>query len=428
MAEDVAGRESESYFAVAQSLTEAGLTEKSKVAGIWVPGRIEVLGKHTDYAGGHSLLVASEYGFAVIVCPLKVQRYCLLNAVFNESLELNAEGNIVDRSCAWAHYPATSVRRIRSNFGPLSRGAFMGFQSSLPQAAGMSSSSAFIVATVLALLKVSQFQFTERYRRQIQSPIDFADYLGHVENGQSYKDLEGDAGVGTFGGSQDHTAILCARRNQILHAGFKPTRVFDYRTMPAGHTFCIANSGVRAEKTANAKLQYNQASFRARQVLEKWNTKANKHADSLAEIIEHPEFDKDVFVQMLQADDIVLADRFKQFYREVCVHIPNFISSIENSEMGKLGQVTDASQWDASRMLYNQVPETDFLVSSARAHGAVAASAFGAGFGGSVWAIVSDQQMPVFQQKWLQGYIASFPEHTEAAVFSDVTGPAAFTF
>ena len=30
---------------------------------IWVPGRIEVLGKHTDYAGGRSLVCALERGF-----------------------------------------------------------------------------------------------------------------------------------------------------------------------------------------------------------------------------------------------------------------------------------------------------------------------------------------------------------------------------
>ncbi|MBK6844058.1 MAG: hypothetical protein IPG88_17445 [Gemmatimonadetes bacterium] len=34
---------------------------------VWVPGRIEVLGKHTDYAGGRSLLCTVERGFAVRV-------------------------------------------------------------------------------------------------------------------------------------------------------------------------------------------------------------------------------------------------------------------------------------------------------------------------------------------------------------------------
>ena len=36
---------------------------------LWVPGRIEVLGKHTDYAGGRSLVCALERGFCVRVAP-----------------------------------------------------------------------------------------------------------------------------------------------------------------------------------------------------------------------------------------------------------------------------------------------------------------------------------------------------------------------
>ncbi len=52
---------------------EDGLRAKGVVAGIrlWVPGRIEVLGKHTDYAGGRSLLAAVERGFCVAAAPRK---------------------------------------------------------------------------------------------------------------------------------------------------------------------------------------------------------------------------------------------------------------------------------------------------------------------------------------------------------------------
>ena len=39
---------------------------------------------------------------------------------------------------------------------------------------------------------------------------ELAGYLGAIENGHAYGDLAGDRGVGTFGGSEDHTAILCA--------------------------------------------------------------------------------------------------------------------------------------------------------------------------------------------------------------------------
>ena len=39
---------------------------RTLVTAGFVPGRIELLGKHTDYAGGHSLVCASQRGFAFI--------------------------------------------------------------------------------------------------------------------------------------------------------------------------------------------------------------------------------------------------------------------------------------------------------------------------------------------------------------------------
>jgi len=53
-----------------------------------------------------------------------------------------------------------------------------------------------------------------------------------------------------------------------------------------------------------------------------------------------------------------------------------------------LGGLVDRSQELTTTHLRNQVPETIFLAKAAREEGAIAASAFGAGFGGSVWALV----------------------------------------
>ena len=53
-----------------------------------------------------------------------------------------------------------------------------------------------------------------------------------------------------------------------------------------------------------------------------------------------------------------------------------------------LGDLSAESQADAETLLDNQVQETVELVASARRLGAFASSSFGAGFGGSVWALV----------------------------------------
>jgi galactokinase len=69
------------------------------------------------------------------------------------------------------------------------------------------------------------------------------------------------------------------------------------------------------------------------------------------------------------------------------------------------------------RLLGNQVPETIALAQSARELGAVAASAFGAGFGGSVYALVDTAGAEEFRHRWVKAYSAAFPNRGTDATF-----------
>jgi galactokinase len=79
--------------------------------------------------------------------------------------------------------------------------------------------------------------------------------------------------------------------------------------------------------------------------------------------------------------------------------------------------LVDRSQTAAERWLGNQVPQTITLASLARELGAVAASAFGAGFGGSVWAMVSPDRAESFAIEWAEKYRSKFPESASASQF-----------
>ncbi len=65
----------------------------------------------------------------------------------------------------------------------------------------------------------------------------------------------------------------------------------------------------------------------------------------------------------------------------------------------------------------NQVPETRALARLARDEGAIAASAFGGGFGGAVWAVVEAGEAADFVDRWRGAYAASFAEPAEAGRF-----------
>ena len=67
------------------------------------------------------------------------------------------------------------------------------------------------------------------------------------------------------------------------------------------------------------------------------------------------------------------------------------------------------------------------LADTARDFGAAAASAFGAGFGGCVWALVCAGEAADFLQRWSNRYHARFPNHvSKSRFFTSPAGPAAF--
>ncbi len=421
-AEDAA----QQFADVAQKMQEYGVAASAIVRGIWVPGRIEVLGKHTDYAGGCSLLVASSCGFAVLVAASKRGGFTLLDAGREQNCNLSAEGEAMGDLPAWALYPQTAIQRLQANFAIGESSGVIGFSSNLPRAAGMSSSSAFITATSLAVMHLARIESLPAYREAINGKTDFADYLGHIENGKSYKQLLGHHGVGTLGGSQDHTAIVCAKPRHLLHAGFQPTNIFGYSALPEKLVFCIGVSGVRAKKTGAVQTAYNNAAQRVMAILEWWQAASGRRVPTLAAMIADEDFVLNDAIEALSVRSPHLAGRLLQFVNETTTYIPGALEAIRTSNMALLNNCVAGSQRDADEKLGNQVEETVALASMAKRLGAVAASAFGAGFGGAVWSLVMREDVSTFMSAWERGYSAAFPERDEASFFVDETGPAAF--
>ena len=181
------------------------------VIACWVPGRIEVLGKHTDYCGGGSILAAVERGFAMLAVARDDSDIRLLNVLGNERCEFALDANLQPPLGHWSNYPQTVARRIAHNFPAARCGATIAFVSNLPQSSGMSSSSALVVGTFLVLSQINELPQDPTFKASIHTADELAGYLGSVENGGGFGALTGACGVGTFGGSEDQVAILRSR-------------------------------------------------------------------------------------------------------------------------------------------------------------------------------------------------------------------------
>jgi len=191
------------------ALTAAACTKASGAPPAWqwcVPGRIEIFGKHTDYAGGESLLAAVPRGFVVAARPRTDDRVRVIDARHGESAVIDVR-DAANVWRGWANYAAVTVRRLARNFPGAALGADIVIASDLPRAAGLSSSSALVVGVATALIRRAALESREDWRAMIGSVEDLAWYLGCVENGLTFKSLPGLDGVGTHGGSQDHTRV-----------------------------------------------------------------------------------------------------------------------------------------------------------------------------------------------------------------------------
>jgi galactokinase len=398
----------------------------------YVPGRIEVLGKHTDYAGGRSLLCAVERGFVVVARPRADATVQVTDTVLDETRTLTLSEQLEVPRADWSAYVAATLRRVARNFPAARRGADIAFASDLPPASGMSSSSALSTAIFLVLDAVNGLSDDAPYRAAIPSREALAGYLGTIENGQSFGELAGDLGVGTFGGSEDHTAILCCRSGVVSRYSFAPVRAEGEIPLPPGHTFVVAHSGIAAEKGGEAQARYNELSLAVQRILAIWNEATERDDHSLAAAVESAA-DASHRLRAIVRDaapgDFTpqrLRERLDQFLAESYVFIPRASDALARADVAAFGALADRSQRGAELLLRNQIPETITLARLARSDGARAASAFGAGFGGSVWALVDEGDADAFAARWRAAYQCAFPEAAARAEFLVTrAGPAA---
>ncbi len=373
------------------------------------PGRIEVLGKHTDYAGGRSLLAALDRGVTVTVSDaasgLVASTTAAPGAVDLARTDLEA-GH-------WARYVQTVVARLSRNFGALPP-CRIDVDSTLPLASGMSSSSALVVASALALARHHGLDQTDAWASTLQTPEDLATYLACIENGSSFGPLTGDAGVGTFGGSEDHTAMVCARDGHLAQYRFGPAVAEAYLPFPDHLSFVVCMSGVLAEKTGAARDLYNRASARAKAVVTRWNEATGHHCDSIGQALREVP-DARTSLRGAVAGDAELTTRLEHFFAESETYVPAAAQALAAGDLTTFGREVADSHRAAAEMLGNVVPQTQALVDLALADGAHAASAFGAGFGGSVWALVDSEGSDAFAGRWLDAYASQHPDHAGAA-------------
>jgi len=362
-----------------------------------VPGRVELVGKHVDYAGGRSLTCTTEAAIHARATRLAEPVLRVRDESRREGVAVGLSSGARGHGPNWSTYVVAVARRFARDFPSARAGVEVVLRSEIPTSAGLSSSAALVVTLATALVDANVLEEDSTYRAAVPDALARGEYFAAMETGAPFGPFAGDTGVGVRGGAQDHVAIVCAEEGTVGQFAYLPARLERRVPWPADCSLVIGVSGVRATKTGNAREAYNRLSDAMR-----------SGATGTGASAPGPE----------------LAARLAQFHQETEVIVPGVASAMRDRDFATLGTLVDRSQALAESALGNQVPETIHLARSARERGAIAASAFGAGFGGAVWAMVPRVGASTFAGLWRAAYEREFPARRAHAQWL-VTQPAA---
>lgn len=324
------------------------------------PGRVNLIGDHTDYNGLPVFPMALQRRFRIMFRPRpdSVVRALTLDGYTERRFEIAGEIEPFDQG-DWGNYVKASARILARRYGSL-RGIDMLLHSDIPVAAGLSSSSALVVGSGIALLAANQ----------IEAPFD--ELVELFPEGERY--------VGTRGGAMDHTVCLAGKPGHALKIDFAPFAVHP-TPVPAGWRFLIGHSLVRAEKSGEVKEQYNERREACRKAfLEPQPPLSEVEARRYRHVITE-------------------AGRVEQARQAMCA------ADIET--FGRLMNESHTSLRDDFEVSHAQV---DALVEAFRAAGALGARVTGAGFGGCVVALCRSDQVEQILQALEAGFYAARPE------------------
>jgi len=315
------------------------------------PGRVNLIGEHTDYSDGLVLPVAIDREVTVAWGPA-ADAIRLRSNEFPETLELEADGTPRSRPEGWTRY-AAAVAALLHELGRPPAGLEATVSSTLPVGAGLASSAALTVAVGLALCRAAELELPA---------LELARVAQAAER----------LAVGVPVGLMDPAASLLARRG---HALLLDCGTEEYRLVPLSAELAVVvlDSGVRHSlehsgyATRRAELERALPALAGARPSEV--TVGEAEAAALAAGV-----------------DEVARRRLRHVVSEnervrACVRALKAPGGPDRATLGALFRDGHASLRDDFEV---SIPELDLLVDLAYDGGAVAARMTGGGFGGSV--------------------------------------------
>lgn len=350
------------------------------------PGRVNLIGEHTDYNGGYVFPAALTMATTIIARP----RQDSIVRMAATDLDGIVEGNLdtIDnyKDLSWGNYQFGVFDELRKA-GYNICGADMLYHDTTPHGGGLSSSAAIEISAAIAMAALGGATDIDNIEMAKISQLAEHNYIG------------------VNCGIMDQFASAMGKKNHLI---FLDCKTLDYQLVPIqldGYKLVISNTN---KKRSLAASKYNERRSECEKGLEILKS-AMPEKTCLGEITAE-EFEQ---YKGLITDEIVL-NRVTHVISEDD-RVLKAIDALKNGNLAEFGQLMNASHVSLRDLYEVSCEELDTLVDSALSiDGVLGSRMTGAGFGGCTVSLVKDESVDTFIEKvgkeYLDkiGYAASF--------------------
>ncbi|HEY5431587.1 MAG TPA: galactokinase [Solirubrobacteraceae bacterium] len=317
----------------------------------FAPGRVNLIGEHTDYNDGLALPFAIGAGVTVRATATGEDQVHVIAADLDahDTFELGRPGRV----SGWRAFARGAVGEL-TTAGASLVGARLEVSGSVPRGSGLSSSAALEVALCLALLGIAGAPVPDR--------LDLAGICSRVEN----------EWVGARTGLLDQIASLFGQPDRAMRIDFQSLEVTPVALELDGHQLVTLDSGERHANAASGSDANGETGYNQRRA------ECMRAAELLA-------------VDSLREATLAGADRLPEPLNRRARHVitenervQRTVAALSAGDLQRVGELLNASHASLRDCFEISTPAVERALATLRAAGAIGARIMGGGFGGHV--------------------------------------------
>jgi galactokinase len=338
------------------------------------PGRVNLIGEHTDYCDGFVMPAAIDFSTIVALSHRSDGRILAHSVNFDERLDQSVSELLAGRTRHWSDYPAGVLWALREHGVPIDNGFSLTIAGNVPLGAGLSSSASVEVATAFAVLGATSYDLPLK---------QIALLCQRAEN----------AFVGANVGIMDQFVACCGQQD---HAVMIDCRSLEYTLapIPPDIRIVICNSMVKHDNTGayNTRRAEMEAGLRILQ----------QHRPEIKAL-------RDATVDDLARWGSEMTPESLRRCRHVITEDTRVLAAVEafrNSDLTRFGELMHEAQLSFRDDFQASCPEIDTLIALAEKQpGCFGARLTGGGFGGCTVNLVAADRAAAFTKAMRAGYL-----------------------